>query len=106
MSLKGKSAIVTGSTSGIGEAITIGIVFRQADIALLGLAGFGLGCAEVVFSNAAQAILPALVPVELLPPSTADGLNETDATVGRTTSFCSRICIELSVPTAKSSLPS
>ena len=46
--------------------ITIGIVFHQANIALLGLAGFGLGCAEVIFSNAAQAMLPALVPPELL----------------------------------------
>jgi MFS family permease len=64
----------------IVAAITVGIVFRQADIALLGLAGFGLGCAEVIFSNAAQAVLPALVPPELLPK--ANGSQQISLTVG------------------------
>jgi MFS family permease len=64
----------------IVAAITIGVVFRHADIALLGLAGFGLGCAEVIFSNAAQAVLPALVPPELLPK--ANGSQQISQTVG------------------------
>jgi len=55
----------------IVAAVTVGIVFHQANIAVLGLAGFGLGCAEVIFSNAAQAVLPALVPPELLPKANA-----------------------------------
>jgi len=64
----------------IVAAITIGIVFHQANIALLGLAGFGLGCAEVIFSNAAQAVLPALVPPELIPK--ANGSQQISQTVG------------------------
>jgi MFS family permease len=52
-------------------AVTVGIIFHQANIALLGLAGFGLGCAEVIFSNAAQAVLPALVRPEQLPKANA-----------------------------------
>jgi MFS family permease len=52
-------------------AVAILIVFRQANIAVLGAAGLLLGSAEVIFSNAAQAVLPALVPPELpcSPPS-------------------------------------
>jgi MFS family permease len=64
----------------IVAAITIGIVFHEADIAVLGLAGFGLGCAEVIFSNAAQAVLPALVPPELL--AKANGSQQVSQTVG------------------------
>ncbi len=64
----------------IVAAVTVGIVFHQADIAVLGLAGFGLGCAEVIFSNAAQAMLPALVPAELLPK--ANGSQQISQTVG------------------------
>jgi MFS family permease len=55
----------------IVAAVTVGVVFHQANIAVLGLAGFGLGCAEVIFGNAAQAVLPALVPPELLPKANA-----------------------------------
>lgn len=40
---------------------------RAASIGILIAAGFCLGAAEVVFSNAAQAVLPQLVPAELLP---------------------------------------
>ena len=47
-------------------AVAVLVVFRTANIAVLGLAGLLLGSAEVVFSNAAQAVLPALVPPELL----------------------------------------
>ncbi len=64
----------------IVAAVTIGIVFHQASIAVLGLAAFGLGCAEVIFSNAAQAVLPALVPPELL--AKANGSQQISLTVG------------------------
>jgi MFS family permease len=61
-------------------AVAILIVFRIADIAVLGVAGLLLGCAEVVFSNAAQSVLPALVPPELLPK--ANGSQQVSLTVG------------------------
>jgi len=64
----------------IVAAITVGVVFHQASIAVLGLAAFGLGCAEVIFSNAAQAVLPALVPAELL--AKANGNQQISLTVG------------------------
>ncbi len=53
-----------------------------ADIGLLIAAGFCLGAAEVVFSNAAQAVLPQLVPAELLPR--ANGNLQVSLTVGET----------------------
>jgi MFS family permease len=56
------------------------VVFRQADIEVLALGGLLLGCAEVIFSNAAQSILPALVPPELL--SKANGSQQISLTVG------------------------
>ena len=52
-------------------AVTILILTRQAGIEVLAVAGFGVGSAEVIFSNAAQSVLPALVPPELLPRPTA-----------------------------------
>jgi MFS family permease len=61
-------------------AVAILIVFRQANIAVLGVAALLLGSAEVIFSNAAQAVLPALVPQELLPR--ANGSQEVSLTVG------------------------
>ena len=61
-------------------AVAILIVFRIADIAVLGVAGLLLGCAEVIFSNAAQSVLPALVPPELLPR--ANGSQQVSLTVG------------------------
>ena len=63
-------------------AVAIAVVFRAANIAVLGLAGLLLGSAEVVFSNAAQAVLPALVPPELLPK--ANGSQQVSLTVGET----------------------
>jgi len=47
---------------------------------VLALGGLLLGTAEVIFSNAAQAILPALVPPELLPK--ANGSQQVSLTVG------------------------
>jgi len=61
-------------------AITVLVVFRHAEITLLAVAAFCLGSAEVVFSNAAQAVLPALVPAELLPK--ANGSQQISLTVG------------------------
>ena len=63
-------------------AVAIAIVFRVANIAVLGVAGLLLGSAEVIFSNAAQAVLPALVPPELLPK--ANGSQQVSLTVGET----------------------
>jgi len=63
-------------------AVAIGVVFRVANIAVLGVAGLLLGSAEVIFSNAAQAVLPALVPPELLPK--ANGSQQVSLTVGET----------------------
>ena len=63
-------------------AVAVLVVFRVANIAVLGLAGLLLGSAEVIFSNAAQAVLPALVPPELLPK--ANGSQQVSLTVGET----------------------
>jgi MFS family permease len=55
---------------------------RAADIGMLIAAGFLLGAAEVVFSNAAQAVLPQLVPADLLPR--ANGNLQVSLTAGET----------------------
>jgi MFS family permease len=60
--------------------LAILIVVRRADIMVLALGGLLLGCAEVIFSNAAQSVLPALVPPELLPK--ANGSQQISLTVG------------------------
>jgi MFS family permease len=60
--------------------IAILIVAREADIAVLAAGGLLLGSAEVIFSNAAQSVLPALVPAELLPK--ANGSQQVSLTVG------------------------
>jgi MFS family permease len=61
-------------------ALAIAIVARRADIEVLAAGGLLLGSAEVIFSNAAQAVLPALVPPELLPK--ANGSQQVSLTVG------------------------
>jgi MFS family permease len=61
-------------------AVTIAVLLRRADIAVLGVAGLLLGSAEVIFSNAAQSVLPALVPPQLLPK--ANGSQQVSLTVG------------------------
>src|SRR6516162_7413994 len=60
--------------------IAILIVVREANIEVLAAGGLLLGSAEVIFSNAAQAVLPALVPPELLPK--ANGSQQVSLTVG------------------------
>jgi MFS family permease len=62
--------------------LTVLIVTRTAGIAALAAAGFLLGCAEVVFSNAEQSALPALVPADLLPR--ANGNQQVVLTIGET----------------------
>jgi MFS family permease len=63
-------------------AIAVLAGLHQADIAMLAVAGFCLGTAEVFFSNAAQAALPRLVDAELLPR--ANGNLQVSLTVGET----------------------
>jgi len=60
--------------------LAILIAAGEADIEVLAVAGLLLGSAEVIFSNAAQSVLPALVPPDLLPK--ANGSQEVSLTVG------------------------
>ncbi len=62
--------------------LTVLIMTHAAGIAALAAAGFLLGCAEVVFSNAEQSALPALVPPDLLPR--ANGNQQVVLTIGET----------------------
>lgn len=62
--------------------IAVLVITRTASIGALVAAGFCLGTAEVVFSNAAQAVLPQLVPAEQLPK--ANGNLQVSLTVGET----------------------
>ncbi|HEY7430886.1 MAG TPA: MFS transporter [Streptosporangiaceae bacterium] len=61
-------------------AVAVLVVFRFVGIAVLGVAGLLLGSAEVIFSNAAQSVLPALVPPALL--AKANGSQQVSLTVG------------------------
>ena len=60
--------------------VAILVLFGQANIAVLSVAGLLLGSAEVIFSNAAQSVLPDLVPPELL--AKANGSQQVSLTVG------------------------
>ena len=60
--------------------IAVLVVVHQANIEVLAAGGLLLGSAEVIFSNAAQSVLPALVPPELL--SKANGSQQVSLTVG------------------------
>jgi len=62
--------------------LTVLIMTRMAGIAVLAAAGFLIGCAEVVYSNAEQSALPALVPADLLPR--ANGNQQVVLTIGET----------------------
>jgi MFS family permease len=64
------------------SVLTVLIVTHTAGIAALAAAGFLLGCAEVVYSNAEQSALPALVPADLLPR--ANGNQQVVLTIGET----------------------
>ena len=60
--------------------IAVLVVAHQASIEALAAGGLLLGSAEVIFSNAAQSVLPALVPPELL--AKANGSQQVSLTVG------------------------
>jgi MFS family permease len=62
------------------SVVAVLVIARQVDIVVLCVAGLLLGSAEVIFSNAAQSVLPALVPPELLPK--ANGRLQVSLTVG------------------------
>lgn len=62
--------------------LTVLVMTRMAGIAVLAAAGFLIGCAEVVYSNAEQSALPALVPADLLPR--ANGNQQVVLTIGET----------------------
>jgi MFS family permease len=62
--------------------IAVLVAVHAIGIALLIMLGFGLGSAEVIFSNAAQSVLPELVPAEQLPK--ANGNLQVSLTVGET----------------------
>ena len=66
--------------AGVVAVLTVLVVTRQAGIWVLAVTGFGLGSAEVISSNAAQSVLPALVPPEQLPK--ANGNLQVSLTVG------------------------
>jgi MFS family permease len=68
---------------GLAVAVSAVLVLvHEADIALLVLLAFLLGSAEVIFSNAAQSVLPDLVPSAQLPK--ANGNLQVSLTVGET----------------------
>lgn len=62
--------------------IAIFVALRAADIAVLAIGALLLGSAEVIFSNAAQSVLPQLVPADQLPR--ANGNLQVSLTVGET----------------------
>ncbi|MFD2416315.1 MFS transporter [Amycolatopsis pigmentata] len=67
------------------QAAIVGVVavlagFGRTSVALLAIMGFGLGACEVVFGNAAQAILPDIVAKPLL--HKANGYQQAISTVG------------------------
>ena len=68
---------------GLAVAVSAVLVLvHEADIALLVLLAFLLGSAEVIFSNAAQSVLPDLVPSAQLPK--ANGNLQVSLTLGET----------------------
>jgi MFS family permease len=74
-----RSQVVQGLTIAM---VAVLVLVHEVDIALLVLLAFLLGSAEVIFSNAAQSLLPDLVPPEQLPK--ANGNLQVSLTVGET----------------------
>jgi MFS family permease len=66
----------------VTAVLAVLVLTRKADIAVLVACGFLLGSAEVIFSNAAQSVLPALVPPDELPK--ANGNQYVALTIGET----------------------
>jgi MFS family permease len=79
VALMWRSQVVQFAVIGV---LTVLIMTHAAGVAVLVGAGFLLGCAEVVFSNSAQSVLPALVPADLLPR--ANGNQQIVLTIGET----------------------
>jgi MFS family permease len=74
-----RSQVVQGLTVALS---TVLVVLHAVDIAVLVLLALLLGSAEVIFSNAAQSVLPDLVPASQLPK--ANGNLQVGLTVGET----------------------
>lgn len=66
----------------VTAALAAGVATHHAGIAVLVIGGLLLGSAEVFFSNAAQSVLPQLVPTELL--ARANGNQQVVLTIGET----------------------
>ncbi|HEX8007853.1 MAG TPA: MFS transporter [Trebonia sp.] len=66
----------------VTAVLAVLVLTREAGIAVLVAGGFLLGSAEVIFSNAAQSVLPALVPPDELPK--ANGNQYVALTIGET----------------------
>jgi MFS family permease len=79
VALMWRSQVVQFAVIGVLTAL---IMTHAAGVAVLVGAGFLLGCAEVVFSNSAQSVLPALVPANLL--VRANGNQQIVLTIGET----------------------
>jgi MFS family permease len=73
-----RSQLVQGFAVGV---ITILAAVHHVNIAALAVTGFCLGSAQVVFTNAAQSVLPSLVPADLLPR--ANGTQYAVQTIGQ-----------------------
>jgi MFS family permease len=73
-----RSQVVQGA---VVTALAVLVAVRRVDIAVLAVAGFCLSSAQVVFSNAAQSVLPRLVPAGLLPK--ANGNQYVVQTIGQ-----------------------
>jgi MFS family permease len=74
-----RSQVIQGLTVTVSAVL---VLVHRVDIALLVLLAFLLGSAEVIFGNAAQSVLPDLVPPEQLPK--ANGNLQVSLTVGET----------------------
>jgi MFS family permease len=74
-----RSQVVQGLVIAI---LALLVLVHAIGISLLIVAGFLLGAAEVIFSNAAQSVLPDLVPADKLPK--ANGNLQVSLTVGET----------------------
>jgi MFS family permease len=74
-----RSQVIQGLTVTVSAVL---VLVHRVDIALLVVLAFVLGSAEVIFSNAAQSVLPDLVPPEQLPR--ANGNLQVSLTVGET----------------------
>lgn len=79
VALMWRSQVVQFAVIGV---LTVLIMTHAAGVAVLVAAGFLLGCAEVVFSNSAQSVLPALVPADQL--ARANGNQQIVLTIGET----------------------